>query len=113
MDDPFPSPKRRTTSKDTEQRRPIPSNYLAWIRETFELPSQIEAAIAAELERNPAPAISPDVWTISLRSEGDGPSTEQRLRRFLKSALRAFGLRCTGFGHCVRCMLQDGPKNKG
>ena len=37
-----------------------------------------------------------NVWTIHVRSEGDGPPEEVRIRRLLKIALRAFGLRCTG-----------------
>lgn len=36
-----------------------------------------------------------DVWVIHLVAIDDGgPPTEIRVRRFLKSALRSFGLRC-------------------
>lgn len=34
-------------------------------------------------------------FTIELNPEGDGPPAEIRLRRFLKAALRSFGLRAT------------------
>lgn len=33
-------------------------------------------------------------WTLKFRPEGAGPPTEIRVRRLLKVALRAFGLRC-------------------
>lgn len=32
---------------------------------------------------------------VSLRAEGPGPDIAIRLRRFLKGALRGYGLRCT------------------
>jgi hypothetical protein len=35
-----------------------------------------------------------DLWVIHLRPEGDGPPMGVRMRRFLKRALRAYGLRC-------------------
>ena len=34
-------------------------------------------------------------WTLTFRSEGDGPPVEIRVRRLLKGALRSHGLRCT------------------
>ncbi len=37
-------------------------------------------------------------FTIVVRPEGDGPPAEIRLRRFLKTALRSYGLRCTAIG---------------
>ncbi len=38
--------------------------------------------------------VKSDAWVITLQAEGPGPHTEIRVRRFLKSALRAYGLRC-------------------
>ncbi len=35
-----------------------------------------------------------DAWVITLQTEGPGPPVEIRVRRFLKSALRCYGLRC-------------------
>lgn len=35
-----------------------------------------------------------DVWRITLVPTGDGPPMPIRMRRFLKAALRAYGLRC-------------------
>lgn len=34
-------------------------------------------------------------WTLTVKAEGDGPPVECRVRRLLKAALRAYGLRCT------------------
>jgi hypothetical protein len=35
-------------------------------------------------------------YTVTLRATGDGPPAAVRLRRFLKAALRQYGLRCIG-----------------
>ncbi len=43
------------------------------------------------MPRKPA---NPEVWTLTLRAEGDGPPVEIRVRRVLKWLLRSFGLRC-------------------
>jgi hypothetical protein len=39
-------------------------------------------------------------WAIHLAAEGPGPALPIRIRRFLKAALRRFGLRCTSIGGC-------------
>jgi hypothetical protein len=39
-----------------------------------------------------------EVWSLNFRAEGDGPPLAIRIRRLLKSALRAYGLRCVDFG---------------
>jgi hypothetical protein len=36
----------------------------------------------------------PGDWLLTFRSEGEGPPTVLRVRRLLKAALRAYGLRC-------------------
>ena len=36
-------------------------------------------------------------WQITFRAEGDGPPVECRIRRLLKAALRAYGLRCVEY----------------
>jgi|GEM_PF-4241514 len=51
------------------------------------------------IRRTPTPidnrrAIDTDIWTLTFRPTGDGPPTEIRIRRLLKHALRALGLRC-------------------
>jgi len=33
-------------------------------------------------------------WVLTFKAEGDGPPVECRVRRLLKAALRAYGLRC-------------------
>ena len=38
-----------------------------------------------------------ETWTLSFRAEGAGPPVECRVRRLLKVALRAYGLRCTNY----------------
>jgi hypothetical protein len=38
--------------------------------------------------------MSRDTWTITVCPTGNGPPPEIRIRRLLKVALRAFGLRC-------------------
>lgn len=40
--------------------------------------------------------MSDDRYEIVVRAEGPGPAAAIRLRRFLKCALRSFGLRCLG-----------------
>lgn len=45
-----------------------------------------------------------DIWWICLRPEGDGPPMPIRVRRFLKSALRSYRLRCV----CVTGKAPDG-----
>lgn len=44
--------------------------------------------------RKPAPPLDRTVYLVALRAEGEGPPTPIRLRHLLKSALRAWGLRC-------------------
>ena len=36
-----------------------------------------------------------EAWAIHLAAEGEGPPLAVRIRRFLKRALRSYGLRCT------------------
>ena len=43
-----------------------------------------------------------DVWTLSFKATGEGPPVEIRVRRLLKTALRAYGLRCCGYGDLQR-----------
>ena len=47
-------------------------------------------------------------YEIVLRAEGAGPPTINRLRRLLKAALRAYGLRCLGFGEIKPEQSEDG-----
>lgn len=51
------------------------------------------------------PSATPDAWQVGLVAEGPGPLPEDRLRRFLKAALRSYGIRCLWFGpaHCLDC----------
>lgn len=44
---------------------------------------------------NHKPESDPEVWVIHVRATGDGPPVHIRVRKFLKCALRAYGLRCT------------------
>jgi hypothetical protein len=37
-------------------------------------------------------------WTFTVEAVGAGPPTVVRVRRLLKAALRAYGLRCIGYG---------------
>lgn len=68
------------------------------------MPPELAAAIDSELARHPpVPSESPDIWHLCLRAEGPGPTTEQRLRRFLKAALRGYGLRCCGYSTPIQC----------
>ena len=41
----------------------------------------------------------PDDWTLTFRATGQGPPVEIRVRRLLKAALRAYGLRCISHVH--------------
>ena len=38
-----------------------------------------------------------EIWNLSFRAEGEGPPAEIRVRRFLKVALRRFGLKCVDY----------------
>jgi hypothetical protein len=40
----------------------------------------------------------PDDWSLIFRSVGPGPPVAVRVRRLLKFAWRALGLRCVGYG---------------
>jgi hypothetical protein len=51
-------------------------------------------------------------YRVTLHAEGQGPATPIRLRRFLKSALRAFGLRCTAV-EAVKPETPRKPARKG
>jgi hypothetical protein len=50
----------------------------------------------ARVDMTPA-AKPPQVWTLSFRTEGDGPPPALRVRALLKRALRSFGLRCVDY----------------
>ncbi len=41
-----------------------------------------------------SPSESPSNWLMEFRPEGQGPPAAIRVRRLLKAALRAYGLRC-------------------
>lgn len=56
----------------------------------------------------------PPTWTVTLRPEGDGPPPAIRVRRLLKAALRAYGLRCVAVnpttddgGHVARPLDEE------
>ena len=49
-------------------------------------------------------------YCIVFKAQGSGPPVGVRLRRFLKNALRAYGLRCTSIGeasHAQTCVRQS------
>ena len=48
---------------------------------------------------NPRVDHRPDDWTLTFRATGQGPPVEIRVRRLLKAALRAYGLRCVSHVH--------------
>jgi len=53
-----------------------------------------------------------NTWTLIFRAEGDGPPTAVRVRRLLKAALRAYGLRCVRIGEAEELEIVH-PSPKG
>jgi hypothetical protein len=49
-----------------------------------------------------------ELWTITLKPDGDGPPAHVRIRRALKLLLRVCGLRCTS----VKLAPADEPKHQ-
>ncbi len=58
-----------------------------------------------------------EVWRIDVRAVGPGPPVAIRLRKFLKLALRGYGLRCVGVelkpGRGKHVPLQDEGPSRG
>jgi hypothetical protein len=52
-----------------------------------------------------------DLVTITLRPEGPGPPAAVRLKRCLKSLLRAYGLRCVDIREVVSQPVQAPDQN--
>lgn len=75
-------------------REPLASEVEAEVHRRRELPEAAEPVQVDDAERwvEPTPG---ECWQITVRAEGAGPTLAQRVKRFLKSALRGYGLRCT------------------